>query len=61
MLILLIFIIPGILLMGKLNFSPKGSFSGLKRAAGKLRWADKNRKNTLLLKGKNLMNLRKDA
>jgi len=60
-LILLFFVIPGFLLKRKINFPTKENFSVFKRSSGKFQWADKNRKNTLLYKGKNNLNLRKDA
>jgi len=61
MLILLLFIIPGFLFKGKFNFPSKENLGGFKRFSGKFLWADKKRKNTLLYKGKNNLNLRKDA
>jgi len=61
MLILLLFIIPGFLFKGKIKFPSKENLSGFKRFSGKFLWADKKRKNTLLYKSNNNLNLRKDA
>jgi hypothetical protein len=66
LLILLLFIFPGLLFNGRIVFGKiltpaKGRFAGFKRFAGMFRRTDINRKNVLLYNGKNTFRLRKDA
>ena len=60
LLILLLFILPGLFLNEKISFSPNGQFAGLKRFPVKLR-RDINWRKTSLYKNKNAMQVRKDA
>jgi len=66
LLILLLFILPGLLFNGKIVFSKillpaKGRFAGFKKFAGMLRRTDINRKKMLLYNGKSIFRIRKDA
>ncbi|MDR2942504.1 MAG: hypothetical protein LBV17_07940 [Treponema sp.] len=66
LLILLLFILPGLLFNGKIVFDKillpaKGRFAGFKKFAGMLRRTDINRKNMLLYNSKNTFRIRKDA
>jgi hypothetical protein len=65
LLILLLFLLPGVLFNGKIVFSKilfpaKGRFAGFKRFAGMFRRTDINRKKVLLYNGNN-SRIRKDA
>jgi hypothetical protein len=66
LLVLLLFILPGLLFNGKMVFSKilppeKGRFAGFKRFAGLFRRTDINRKKVLLYNGNNNFRIRKDA
>jgi len=66
LLILLLFLLPGLLFNGKIVFSKillpeKGRFAGFKRFAGMFRRTDINRKKVLLYNGNNNSRIRKDA
>jgi len=66
LLLLLLFILPGLLFKGKIVFGKillpaKGRFAGFKRFAGMFRRTDINRKNVLLYNSKNNSRIRKDA
>jgi hypothetical protein len=66
LLIILLFLLPGLLFNGKTIFSKillpaKGRFAGFKRFAGMLRRTDINRKKVLLYNGSNNSRIRKDA
>jgi hypothetical protein len=66
LLILLLFILPGLLFNGRIVFGKillpvKGRFAGFKRFAGMFRRTDINRKKVLLYNGNNTFRIRKDA
>jgi hypothetical protein len=61
LLILLLFILPGLLFNGKILLPAKGRFAGFKRFTGMLRRKDINRKKVLLYNDKNTFRIRKDA
>jgi len=66
LLILLLFLLPGLLFNGKIVFSKillpaKGRFAGFKRFAGIIGRTDINRKKVLLYNGNNNSRIRKDA
>jgi len=66
LLILLLFILPGLLFKGKIVFGKillpvNGRFSGFKRFAGMFRRTDINRKKVLLYNSSNTFRIRKDA
>ena len=58
-LILLFFILPGLLLKGKMTAPSKIQFAGLKRVSGKLHRTDKNRIKMLLYKSKNTLSTKR--
>jgi hypothetical protein len=61
LLVLLLFIFPGLFLKGNIDFPAEGHFAGLKRFYGKLRRTDINRKKVLVYNSNNSLRLRKDA